>query len=156
MQGSTFSDDQAAKFDIRAAALEDLVQITGLLHACSQRWHRRPTSTQSVADRLAQPGTSPALDTVVVVDVGQILAFGHTWTASAGEVRYFGRVHPDHRGRGIGTILVQEMIARARCRKASGEGGHEFELTTTTPSLDALAGLCSRRTASGRSDSSCK
>lgn len=139
MQGSTFRNPEKSPFRVRAASAEDVGEITLLLDACSQHWHHRPTSTESVVDRLAEPGTSVAEDTVVVADADGLLAFGHTWPASPAEVRCFGRVHPDHRGKGVGAILVSELQTRARRHRSVAASASETVLTTTTPSLDALA-----------------
>lgn len=139
MQGSTFNNPAESKFQVRAASDADVPGITVLLDASSQHWDHRPTSTESVVDRLAELGTSPAQDTVVVAEAGRLLAFGHTWPASPAEVRCFGRVHPDHQGQGIGTILVRELRNRAQRHGPSGLDAAGTVLTTATPSRDGSA-----------------
>jgi mycothiol synthase len=141
MHGSTTSDSHGVPdLVVRAASPDDLADITGVLDACSQQWDNRPTFESAVADRLAQPGASLADDTVVVAaEHGRMLAFGHTWPTGTAEARAFGRVHPGHRGQGVGTVLVRELLARAR-RHAVDAGGGAGSLTTTTPALDPTAG----------------
>ena len=140
MHVSTTSDSHGVPgLVVRAASPGDLADITGVLDACSQQWDNRPTSESAVADRLAQPGASPAEDTVVVAaEDGCLLAFGHTWPTGTDEARAFGRVHPAHRGRGVGTVLVRELLARARRHGVDADGG-PGSLTTTTPALDPTA-----------------
>lgn len=127
---------------VRAATTGDLAAITGVLDASSQHWDRRPTSESAVIDRLAQPGASLADDTVVVAaEDGRLLAFGHTWPTGSPESRFFGRVDPSHRGKGVGTVLVRELLARARRHRSDvADDGDARTATTTTPSLDLTAG----------------
>jgi mycothiol synthase len=141
MHGSTTYDGRHDRgLTVRAATTADLDDITGVLDAASQRWDDRPTSPSAVADRLAQPGASTADDTVVVAaEDGRLLAFGHTWPTGSDESRFFARVHPDHRGRGIGALLLREVVARAR-RHRTDNGEPARSATTTTPSRDDEAG----------------
>src|SRR4051794_25391791 len=113
---------------LRSATHSDVPGITSVLDAASRRWTGRPTTDEQVRERLETPGTDMSLDTVVA-DGGELLGFGHLWPAPPDEIRCFARTHPDHRGKGIGTALQRQLVARARERAAEMGGAL---LTTTT------------------------
>lgn len=71
-------------------------------------------------EELQDPATDPALDTVAVWHGQQMVGFGTVSVRpnpdQEGRVRVGidGGVHPEHRGRGIGTGLMERMEARGR------------------------------------------
>ncbi len=81
----------------------------------------RPDSAREhLEDELAVPRFDPERDTwVVLADRGVIAGFAmvhglHSSTAVDG----FGRVHPDHHGRGVGSFIVSTAETRAREARA--------------------------------------
>src|SRR6266487_1557315 len=101
-------------FDTRPATHSDIPVLTRMLDSCSRRYLDRPTEPDEVADRLATPGSDPRHDSLLVADAADdVVGFGHLWPAADGEVRCFARVHPDARGRGVGTLLLSRLRARA-------------------------------------------
>ena len=76
-------------------------------------------SPQDLAEELTFPHVDPALDTVAVRDrSGSLVAFGQLFyrdalVDGAASAATGGGVHPDHRGRGLGTELMQRLADRA-------------------------------------------
>jgi ribosomal protein S18 acetylase RimI-like enzyme len=73
---------------------------------------------EALAEELAEPGVDPRLDTVGVWRNGMLAGFGQLRVASGlleGQARaeIVGGVHPDHRGLGLGTEIMDRMEARA-------------------------------------------
>lgn len=73
---------------------------------------------EDLAEELGESGLDPALDTWAVWDGQQMVAFGMVRVAvhldHDGRVRCYlgGGVHPEHRGRGIGRQLMDDMERR--------------------------------------------
>ena len=61
-----------------------------------------------------RPGFEPATDAWVVVDsAGTIVGYAQVAGEDPGVVESWGAVHPDHRGRGLGTALLDRIEERA-------------------------------------------
>jgi GNAT superfamily N-acetyltransferase len=63
------------------------------------------------------PGFNPATDTRLVFSQdGTLVGYGEMWNTDAPYVRAYtwGRVHPDHLGRGIGSALLRWEEGRER------------------------------------------
>ena len=106
--------DPADAFVLRPAEWSDMRALTDMLDAASQHWVARPTTTAQVSDRLNTPDTDVASDTRCAVDDdGTIVGFAHLWPTHPDVIRCFGRTHPAHRGRGVGTALQQWVLTRA-------------------------------------------
>ena len=57
----------------------------------------------------AGPAGSPFTavdDFSFAADGGEIIGFGHVWLDPDDELKFFARTHPDARGRGVGSLLV--------------------------------------------------
>ncbi|MDP9317527.1 MAG: GNAT family N-acetyltransferase, partial [Actinomycetota bacterium] len=141
------ASDMTNDLRLRAATFDDVDTLTALLDAASQRWVGRPTSADEVRDRLATPHTAIDRDTVVALDRDEsVVGFGHVWLAQPDEVRCFGRTHPHHRGKGVGTAVQGVLTARAMELARTTPTPDLTNLTTTTWPSDAdgdvlLAGL---------------
>jgi len=74
-------------------------------------------SVDDVAEELADPSRDLDVDTIAVLDGGRLVAMGHLMgSTEVWDVHMIGCpgvVHPDYRGRGIGTELVQRQLAGA-------------------------------------------
>jgi mycothiol synthase len=77
-------------------------------------------SAADLAEELALPTVDPARDTLAArdVDTGALIAFGQLFFRDAlidGQVAAHtcGGVHPNHRGRGVGTELMRRLEGRA-------------------------------------------
>ncbi len=68
-------------------------------------------------DMATHPGT---LARYVVVEDGAVLGLARVRTGAPGEVRAMLQVHPDHRGRSVGGLLLARVLAVAGGRAVSG------------------------------------
>ncbi|MFE0385039.1 GNAT family N-acetyltransferase [Streptomyces bungoensis] len=92
------------------ATVSDVSAVHRLVSACERAVHGRvQTDLGGVSAVLARPGLVPEVDTLLVHDqAGQLAA--RAWVNRRSEVD----VHPRHRGRGLGTVLLDWTVARAR------------------------------------------
>ncbi|MFF9126418.1 GNAT family N-acetyltransferase [Streptomyces sp. NPDC014889] len=109
-------------------AADDVSAIHRLVSACERELYGRvQTDPGAVAAVLARPGLVPELDTLLIHDrTGQPAA--RAWVDRRSEVD----VHPRHRGRGLGALLLDWAEARAR---QAGSG----QIVQTVPDDDAKA-----------------
>jgi mycothiol synthase len=118
---------------LRPATLDDVDALTAMLDACTRAYVDRGTDAAGTRARLTMPGCDLATDSFLAENgAGQALGFGQAWTTSGQEVKVFARVHPDARGRGLGTLLLRTVLAAAH-RKADGVG---WSVTATTWARD--------------------
>ena len=81
-------------------------------------------SAEDLAEELEFPGVDPVLDTIAVLDEeGALVAFGQVFFREAlidghAAADTSGGVHPNHRGRGIGTELLRWLESAARLGNA--------------------------------------
>ena len=105
-------------YSMRPATLDDLEASVALFNACSRQLIGVNSSTvESYRPEWQMPGLNLETDIqVVVAPDGQIVGCMEVWDLSDPHVRIhtWGRVHPDHQGRGIGGALVTWAEARAR------------------------------------------
>ncbi|MEU2268531.1 GNAT family N-acetyltransferase [Streptomyces olindensis] len=122
----------------RPATLTDVPAIHRLVATCERDLHGRvDTAADSIAADLARPGLDPESDTLLVHDAGGVPA-GWAWVH--GGRRSMIDVHPDHRGKGLGSALL--AWAEERARRAGSA-----RLAQTLPDGDRTAAglLLSRR-----------
>ncbi|MFF2354729.1 GNAT family N-acetyltransferase [Kitasatospora sp. NPDC058115] len=106
-----------ASYAWRAATVADAPAIYELVAAREREVLGCPdTEPDRIAADLTLPGLDPALDTVLVYDAAERLA-GRAWVH--GGRRSAVDVHPEHRGRGLGSALLG--WAEARARQMGGE-----------------------------------
>ena len=112
----------------RPATADDTSIIHCLVSACERDLYGRvQTDLGGVAAVLARPGLVMELDTLLVHDhAGQLAA--RAWVNRRSEVN----VHPRHRGRGLGTVLLD--WAEWRARHAGSE-----QIVQTVPDDDTAA-----------------
>ncbi|WP_435134468.1 GNAT family N-acetyltransferase [Actinacidiphila sp. bgisy144] len=105
-----------APYRARPATRADADAIHGLVAACERDLlGRAETGPEAVAARLALPGLDPELDTLLVhappsAPGPRLVARAWVHAGRRSEVD----VHPAHRGRGLGTALLDWTEARAR------------------------------------------
>jgi mycothiol synthase len=99
---------------IRAATLDDVERLAAFMGRCTLAHQGvRRESADEIRQRLTQPGADPALDTWLVEANGsEVTGFGQVWREDEAVVCYV-RVHPEHRGRGIGSALLERTASRA-------------------------------------------
>ncbi len=121
---------------LRPATLDDVDALTAMLDACTRAYVDRGSDAGSTRARLTTPGCELATDSFIAEGAaGDVLGFGQAWTTPGDEVKTFTRVHPDARGRGLGTMLLDAVLAAAR-RKAEGPG---WSVKATTWARDETA-----------------
>ncbi|MGG2465028.1 GNAT family N-acetyltransferase [Streptomyces sp. RGM 3693] len=117
-----------AGYEGRPTTADDVTAIHRLVAACERALYGRVQADPGgIAADLDRPGLDPQRDTLLVHDrAGQLAA--RAWVNRRSEVD----VHPAHRGRGLGTALLDWVEARAR--QAGSEG-----IVQTVPDDDTHA-----------------
>ena len=114
---------------LRAATDEDAERLAAFLNACTLTYQGVARSSPAEARaQLHKPGTDPAVDSRVAVSGDEIVGFGQVWEASEEEVRLFARTHPDARGRGIGSALLE--FCETRANELVGDRTRELTMTS--------------------------
>ncbi len=119
---------------MRPAALDDVAGAVAVFNACSrQLLGVEEFDADNYRVEWEIPGLNLETDVrVVVAPDGKVVACMEVWDLLDSHVRvnFFGRVHPDHQGRGLGTALVRWAEARARqAVDKAPEGTRVFMLT---------------------------
>jgi len=119
---------------VRPATLDDVEGAVAVFNACSrQLLGVEEFNADNYRIEWEVPGLNLETDVrVVVTPGGKVVACMEVWDLIDSHVRvnFFGRVHPDHQGRGIGTALVRWAEARARqAIDKAPEGTRVFMLT---------------------------
>ena len=103
-----------------------------------------PTRAQSdfdadfLRDQWSSPGLDLSVDAWVVTDPRSTIV-GHANVAPEGDgkLKSWGLVHPDHRGRGLGSVLLDRIEARAAERLEPGSRGPCFTAVTDVDAAGA-------------------
>ena len=99
---------------------------------------RPDTDREHLEDGFRVAGFDVERDTWLIVDRrGRAAAFGMIGMEQAAVLEAFGRVHPDHTGRGLGSFVVAAMEERAS--ELADGGGVELLLHQGVTSTDAAA-----------------
>lgn len=104
--------------EVRPPTLEDAESVATLMNVCALETEGKPETTPEEVKRFWQmPGADLKRDMwLVTTSDGKVAAWGQVFNQSEKYTLYFerGRVHPDYRGRGIGSYLLELAESRAR------------------------------------------
>lgn len=118
----------------RGATLDDVDAVLAVIVAAEQLEHGGPLTTRSdVAGDWARPSMDLSTDVVLVEEAGDVVAYAEQFRGRA-----FVHVHPDVRGRGIGTALAAWTEDHARAAGLTQVG--QTLVTTAPDSLALLEG----------------
>jgi ribosomal protein S18 acetylase RimI-like enzyme len=128
-----------AGYAVRPATEEDVDAMVAVANAYDVADFGRPdTAREHMADGFRVPGFDAERDTWLVLDPrGHVAAFGIVGLEHPTVLEAFGRVHPDHAGKGIGTFLLAAIDVRAAERMKDGIVGLVVHNSVT--STDAAA-----------------
>lgn len=109
---------------LRALTTDDIPAHAALLAACEAADDTgEHYSEADLAEEYANPDLDPAHDIIGAWDgeqlVGYTLVYPRSTDGTQQRVHLEGMTHPDHRGRGVGSLLAQAMLARADAVHAS-------------------------------------
>ena len=125
----------------RSPKMEDMVAITELIRACDVDEYGLVDSTmEDLTSNWHQPGFNLATDAwVIVTNKGQAVGFTCVWHRDYEQIFTFVCVHPEYRGRGIGTLLLRLVEERARQHVRNARPGSRVTLCGTVSSLNEQA-----------------
>lgn len=111
-------------YTVRPSTIDDLDAMVDVANAYDLAdFGRADTAPEHLAEGFRTRGFDAERDTWLVLEPrGSVAAFAMTGFGS-GAVEAFGRVHPSHVGRGLGSFLVEGMERRgAQIARERGEG----------------------------------
>jgi ribosomal protein S18 acetylase RimI-like enzyme len=125
----------------RMPTMSDLEDITKLIIACDIAEYGVPDYT--IEDLLSDwQSSSFNLETdswVIVTTKGELVGFACVWDKEHEHISTFMCVHPDYRGRGIGTLLLRLAEERARQHVRCARPGARVVLTNTVSDCNEAA-----------------
>ena len=129
-------------YAIRPASFEDLDGVAEMLLADDLAdTGQSDFDADFLRDQWSSPGLDLSVDAWVVTDPRSTIV-GHANVAPDGDgkLKSWGLVHPDHRGRGIGSVLLDRIEARAAERVEPGSGSVFTAVTDVDAAGAALVG----------------
>jgi mycothiol synthase len=134
--------DLPAGFTARPATLADVEAVVALFNACARALGGADENTVAEWDtEWRAPGFNPSTDTrLVLAPDGQVAGCVLLWLPRPyAQIEQWGRVHPAHAGRGLGTYLFAWAEARARQAAEQAPAGARVTLTTWLWAADSAA-----------------
>ncbi len=126
-------------YAVRPASREDVGAVAEMIRACDVHDLGAPDSTQaSLEHEWDLPDLDLARDTWLVVD-GDGAVAAYAWLLSRRDharLDGWGAVHPEHRGRSLGALLVQEQEHRAAEHRALAEPGADVTIDLAVLGVD--------------------
>jgi mycothiol synthase len=108
----------AGGYDFRPATFDDLQGAVDLFNACSLHDRGiRETEADDLKREWHTPGFNLQDSTLIALSPqGQVVAYYEVWDQNNPPLRIniWGRVHPEHTGRGLGSRLLTWAVERAR------------------------------------------
>lgn len=129
-------------YAIRPASLDDLDGVAEMLLADDLAdTGQSDFDADFLRDQWSSPGLDLSVDAWVVTDPRSTIV-GHANVAPEGDgkLKSWGLVHPDHRGRGIGSVLLGRIETRAAERIEPGSGSVFTAVTDLDAAGAALVG----------------
>ncbi len=125
----------------RAPKMEDLVAITELVAACDFAEYGFTHSTmEDLTSNWQRSDFNLATDAwVIVTNRGQLVGFVCVWHRDYEQISIYVGVHPEYRGRGIGTLLLRLVEERARHFVRKARPGTRVTLSSNVSSLNEQA-----------------
>jgi mycothiol synthase len=131
-------------FTVRPALLDDVIALAELRQACEiADYGESETTLEEMRHIWRMPNFDPVSDTrVVMAPDGQLIGFAQIEQQEYARIYMDGKVHPQYRGRGIGSYLMQWGEARAQqlMEKAAPDvrvtlGAHSSSANTSAQAL---------------------
>ena len=125
----------------RAPKMEDLVAITELVAACDFAEYGFTDSTmEDLVSNWQRSDFNLATDAwVIVTNRGQLVGFVCVWHRDYEQIFTYVGVHPEYRGRGIGTLLLRLVEERARHFVRKARPGTRVTLSSSVGSVNEQA-----------------
>jgi mycothiol synthase len=124
---------------VRAATWDDLPAVAGLWATCDlDDWGSVASEETDVRDDWVRPGVDLASDTwVVTAPDGEVVGYGYIHDEDRHVVlESWALVHPEHRGRGVGTLLITMIERRAMDHRAAAPRDEPVLLRAATSTPD--------------------
>jgi mycothiol synthase len=100
--------------EIRPATIDDLDAVAAVMQAADiDVTGGSDLDADMIRDLWSSPSIDLALDAWVVTDGDSIVAYAHVQEDGDTRLKGWGDVHPGHLGRGIGSVLLDRVEARA-------------------------------------------
>ena len=101
-------------YEIRSATLDELGAVAAVMQAAdADVTGRSDLDADMIADLWSSPGIDLSRDAWVVARGETVVAYAHVQEDGDARLKGWGDVHPEHRGRGIGSALLERAEARA-------------------------------------------
>ena len=129
-------------YAIRPASIDDLDGVAEMLLADDLAdTGQSDFDADFLRDQWSSPGLDLSVDAWVVTDPRSTIV-GHANVAPEGDgkLKSWGLVHPDHRGRGLGSVLLDRIERRAAERIEPGSGSVFTAVTDVDAAGAALVG----------------